>query len=172
MSKTNPTFNPPSLYPLGGIWFLTEGNMDVYWNKEDVDIVPMWMITDGPSIPKCLRWLLPWTAILLPGLWHDYNRGKSDKGTFAIDAEFFELCKESLKREQKDPIKLSKWNWFRAFAAFVAVTIGRITDFTSSPNPQVIARAQKRVAEATGKSIIDLQYDPQTQTFKLIPPKN
>ena len=101
----NPYFDKfPKEQKIQGNWILTLEEYKFHCSKDFAITIPKYSLSDGPSIPPVLMWLLTRPEIYFSGIAHDYLRSSLDLSNRGIDGIFYDMCFNELPKNYS-PLK-------------------------------------------------------------------
>ncbi len=151
--KTRARFaNDPVTVHLGNGWHLSLEPLHFDIGMEDAQgdpvylTAPVYQLSDGPSIPWFVEWLVSRKDTMHMGFLHDALRSGLKTSNFATDG---------LMLDAAMACGLPFW---RAWLAFIGVRLGTLIGFKSEAPAEVIASAVVRVMEIDGLAVDEVQY--------------
>lgn len=120
------------------------------YQKGQVWTVPAGKLSDGPSVPKWLRWLIRPKKFMLSGFLHDDIRTKWSTGNASTDG----VLRNAAVAEGKG-IK-----GFQAYMIYLGVRIGTHIRFRSKVPDRVVNEAKREWAKANGSWTAKVEFDP------------
>jgi hypothetical protein len=123
-------------------------------------VVPAGKVSDGPSVPGWLRWLIPAKAFLRAGYLHDDIRTKWSTGNASTDA--------FLRDAAIADGKIKPW---QAYLIYLGVRIGTHTGYKSDIPKAIIDEAKQEFAKREGAKVGNLYFDQVHYEIKYKPYK-
>jgi hypothetical protein len=154
--------NNPAVVTLGNTdWRLLLEPLAYDYGAADPWVVPAGKVSDGPSVPVWLRWLIPASAFLRAGYLHDDIRTKWTTGNASTDG----FLRDAAIADGKDRAeKIRPW---QAYLIYLGVRIGTHTGFKSEAPDAIIQEAKKEFATRNGVGIDKLYFDKTHSEIKI-----
>jgi hypothetical protein len=155
--------NNPAVVRLGNSdWRLLLEPLAYDYGATEPWIVPAGKISDGPSVPGWLRWLIPAKYFLRAGYLHDDIRTKWTTGNASTDG----FLRDAAVADGQDRTnKIKPW---QAYLIYLGVRIGTHTGYKSKVPEAIVEEAKKEYAKRGGADIDTLYFHAKHSEIKIL----